>query len=137
MSARLRVPSNITLLVLPPKCPELYPDENLWQFMHDNWLSNRIFKSYEDILGYCCFALNKLIAQPYRIMSIGLRDWVHASRLMRIGIREKLIKIGATIISHGRYVAFQMAEVAIPRHLFADMLRLIAELRPPPDPSPA
>jgi hypothetical protein len=33
------------------------------------------------------------------------------------------------IISHGRYVAFQMAEVAIPRNLFADILRLIAELR--------
>jgi hypothetical protein len=35
-------------------------------------------------------------------------------------------------LSHGRYVAFQMAEVAISRHLFADILRLIAELRPPP-----
>jgi hypothetical protein len=43
-----------------------------------------------------------------------------------------LIKIGAKIVSHGRYVAFQMAEVAIPRNLFADILRLIAELRPPP-----
>ena len=46
--------------------------------------------------------------------------------------KEKLIKIGAKVISHGRYVAFQMAEVAIPRNLFADILRLIAELRPPP-----
>jgi len=36
------------------------------------------------------------------------------------------------VVSHGRYVAFQMAEVAIPRNLFADILRLIAELRPPP-----
>jgi hypothetical protein len=36
------------------------------------------------------------------------------------------------LVSHGRYVAFQMAEVAIPRNLFADILRLIAELRPPP-----
>ena len=52
-------------------------------------------------------------------------------------LREKLIKIGAKIISHGRYVAFQMAEVAIPRQLFADILALIAELRPPPDPSSA
>jgi hypothetical protein len=48
-----------------------------------------------------------------------------------------LIKIGTKIISHGRYAAFQMAEVAIPRQLFADILRLIAELQPPPDPSPA
>ena len=46
-------------------------------------------------------------------------------------LKEKLIKIGAKVVSHGRYVAFQMAEVAIPRNLFADILRLIAELRPP------
>ena len=52
-------------------------------------------------------------------------------------LREKLIKIGARIVMHGRYVAFQMAEVAIPRQIFAGILRLIAELRPPPDPSPA
>ena len=52
-------------------------------------------------------------------------------------LKEKLIKIGAKVVSHGRYVAFQMAEVAIPRHLFADILRLIAELRPPFDPVPA
>jgi len=47
-------------------------------------------------------------------------------------LKEKLIKIGAKVVSHGRYVAFQMAEVAIPRNLFADILRLITELRPPP-----
>jgi len=64
-------------LPLPPKCPELNPVENLWQFLRDNWLSNRVFKSYEDILDHCCFAWNKLIDQPWRIMSIGLRDWAH------------------------------------------------------------
>jgi hypothetical protein len=47
-------------------------------------------------------------------------------------LKEKLIKIGAKVVSHGRYVAFQMAEVAIPRNLFADILRLIGELRPLP-----
>ena len=47
-------------------------------------------------------------------------------------LREKLIKIGAKVVSHGRYVALQMAEVAIPRALFADILRLIADLRSPP-----
>jgi hypothetical protein len=58
-----------------------------------------------------------------------IRDWSLTS------LKEKPIKIGAKINSHGRYVAFQMAEVAIPRQLFADILRLIAELRPPPEPS--
>jgi Transposase DDE domain group 1 len=51
-------------------------------------------------------------------------------------LKEKLIKIGAKVVTHGRYVAFQMAEVAIPRNLFADILRFIAELRPPPDAAP-
>ncbi|MCP4382280.1 MAG: IS1380 family transposase [Hyphomicrobiales bacterium] len=51
-------------------------------------------------------------------------------------LRGKLVKIGARIVAHGRYVTFQMAEVAVPRGLFAEILRLIAELRPPPDPAP-
>jgi hypothetical protein len=50
---------------------------------------------------------------------------------------EQWIKnVGAKIVSHGRYVA-QMAEVAIPRKLFEEILRMIAELRPPPDPAQA
>jgi len=51
--------------------------------------------------------------------------------------KEKLIKIGARVVSHGRCIAFQMAKVAVPRMLFAEILRLIAELRLPPDPAPA
>src|SRR4051812_24020094 len=50
-------------------------------------------------------------------------------------LKEKLIKIGAKIVSHGRYVAFQMAEVAVPRQMFADILWLIARLRAPPAPT--
>jgi len=76
-SNALEVPDNITLLPLPPKSPELNPVENVWQYMRDNWLSNRVFKSYNDILDHCCFAWNQLIDQPWRIMSIGLRDWAY------------------------------------------------------------
>ncbi len=50
-------------------------------------------------------------------------------------LREKLIKIGAKIVRHGRYVTFQLAEVAIPRRLFAAILRLIDGLRPQPAPT--
>jgi hypothetical protein len=50
---------------------------------------------------------------------------------------DKLIEIGAKVVSHGRYVVFQMAEVAIPRQMFQEILRLIAELRPQPPPAPA
>jgi hypothetical protein len=40
-SAKLVVPANITIVPLPPKCPELNPQENVWQYLRDNWLSNR------------------------------------------------------------------------------------------------
>ena len=50
-------------------------------------------------------------------------------------LREKLIKIGAKVVSHGRYVTFQLAEVAVPRQMFQDILSLIARLRAPPTPA--
>ena len=50
-------------------------------------------------------------------------------------LREKLAKIGTKVVSHGRYVVFQMAEVAAPRQMFADILTLIARLRAPPAPA--
>ena len=77
MSSSLDVPDNITLIPLPPRAPELNPVENVWQFMRDNWLSNRVFGSYDDILVHCCQAWNKLVDQPWLIMSIGMRNWAH------------------------------------------------------------
>ena len=56
LTPKLAIPDNITVLALPPRSPELNPVENVWQFMRDNWLSNRIFKSYEDIVALCCQA---------------------------------------------------------------------------------
>ncbi len=50
-------------------------------------------------------------------------------------MQEKLIKIGAKVVRHGRYVTFQMAEVAIPRDLFAEILCRIDRLRPAPLPT--
>ena len=79
LSKGLVVPENITLMPLPGKAPELNPVENVWGFMRENWLSNRVFTSYADILDHCCAAWNKLTDQPWRIMSIGLRDWAHQS----------------------------------------------------------
>jgi hypothetical protein len=49
-------------------------------------------------------------------------------------LREKVVKIGAKVVSHGRYVTFQLAEVAVPRELFQKILRLIDGLRPAPLP---
>ena len=71
----LKVPSNISLLLLPPRAPELNGQQNVWQFMRQNWLSNRVFKSFDDIVDHCCYAWNTLIDQPWKIMSIARRDW--------------------------------------------------------------
>ncbi len=49
-------------------------------------------------------------------------------------LRNKLVKIGAKVVRHGRYITFQLAEVAVPRALFAEILRLIDGLRPAPLP---
>jgi hypothetical protein len=51
-SAKLKVPANISLLPLPPKSPELNPTENVWQYLRDNWLSNRVFASARHIVGH-------------------------------------------------------------------------------------
>jgi hypothetical protein len=56
-------PANSILIPLPAKCPKLNPQENIRQFMRDDWLSNRTFKSIDDSVYHCCDALNKLVDQ--------------------------------------------------------------------------
>jgi hypothetical protein len=74
---QLVVPKNLTLVFLPSRAPELNPVENIWQYMRANWLSNRVFETYDAIIDAACDAWNRLIAQPDTITSIGLRDWAH------------------------------------------------------------
>jgi transposase len=76
-TAKLKLPKNLTIILLPSRSPELNPVENIWQYMRANWLSNRIFENYEAILDAGCDAWNKLIQQPETITSIGLRKWAH------------------------------------------------------------
>jgi hypothetical protein len=94
-------------------------------------------------LSCCSFAANavrlQLHALAYNLANFmrtlalpeAIKQWSLTS------LREKLVKIGAKVVRHGRYVIFQMAEVAVPRELFQEILRLIAELRPQPPPAPA
>ena len=63
-SAKLDVPDNITIVLFPSRSPELNPVENVWQFLRDNWLSNRVFTSHDDIVDHCCEAWNKLVDPP-------------------------------------------------------------------------
>jgi hypothetical protein len=62
--------------------------ENVWQFVRDNWLSNRVFGSYEEIVDHCCEAWNKLVEQPWIIMSIVRRQGILDRR--RRELREAL-----------------------------------------------
>jgi transposase len=72
---RLNVPDNISLLHLPPYSPELNPAENIWQYLRQNQLSNRVFESYDVIVDACCNAWNDLAATPQLIKSIATRSW--------------------------------------------------------------
>jgi transposase len=71
----LAVPKNITMILLPSRAPELNPVENVWQHLRANWLSNRVFETYDNIVDAACDAWRKLIAQPATITSIGSRKW--------------------------------------------------------------
>jgi len=71
----LAVPDNISLLTLPPYSPELNPIENVWEYLRQNFLSNRIFDDYEDIVDACCKAWNAFAALPDVVMSVTRRAW--------------------------------------------------------------
>jgi transposase len=73
--AGLDIPHNISLLTLPPYSPELNCVENIWQFLRQNHLANRVFENYDAIVDACCDAWRKLIADPNRIASITKRSW--------------------------------------------------------------
>jgi hypothetical protein len=64
-------------MLLPSRAPELNPVENIWQYLRANWLSNRVFETFEEIIDAACDAWNKLLAQPETIKSIGMRQWAH------------------------------------------------------------
>ena len=76
-TGKLKVPKNLTIILLPSRAPELNPVENIWQYLRANWLSNRVFEDYNAIVDAGCEAWNKLVAQPETIASIGMRKWAH------------------------------------------------------------
>ena len=79
-TGKLKVPKNITIILLPSKSPELNPVENIWQYLRANWPSNRVFETYEAIVDAACKAWNNLIDQPQTITSIGMRNWAQTGQ---------------------------------------------------------
>jgi transposase len=76
----LKIPENLTIIFLPPYSPELNPVENIWQFLRQNYLSNRVFKNWDAISDACCDAWKKLINEAGRIKSIATRNWAFAGQ---------------------------------------------------------
>lgn len=76
INKELKIPDNITLVKLPPYAPELNPIENIWQYLKDNYLNNRVFKDYKDIVDKTACAWKKLLAENGKISSIATRDWL-------------------------------------------------------------
>lgn len=92
-------------------------------------------------LSCCSFAANAVRLQLHAL-AYNLANFMRTPALPEAvahwsltSLREKLVKIGAKIVRHARYVTFQMAEVAVPRKLFQEILRLIDGLRPRPAPA--
>ena len=78
-TGKLRLPENLSLLPLPPKSPELNPAENVWQFLRQTRLSNRIFDDYHAIVEACCAAWNRFADDPHTVASITTRAWAKVS----------------------------------------------------------
>jgi transposase len=79
-TGKLRMPANITPILLPSRAPELNPVENIWQFLRANWLSNRVFETYDAIIDAACDAWRRLVDQPETITSIGMRKWANVGQ---------------------------------------------------------
>ena len=98
-------------------------------------------KRAQATLSCRAFAANAVRFQLHAL-AFNLGTFMHTLAMPRTtepwsltSLRDKLIKIGTKVVSHGRYVTFQLAEVAVSRQMFADILSLIARLRAPPAPA--
>lgn len=74
-TAKLEVPANLSLLFLPPASPELNVAENVWQYLRQTYLGNRVFDGFDAIVDSLCQAWCALLDEPGRIASITHREW--------------------------------------------------------------
>jgi hypothetical protein len=76
---QLVIPNNMSILYLPARSPELNPQENVWQYIKDQWLANRTFDNTQDILNACCQAWNLFATSKDLIASLTTRKWAQLS----------------------------------------------------------
>lgn len=73
---KLIIPTNITLIPLPPYAPELNAMEQIWQWVKNHFLSNQNYTDYKNIVDKACFAWNQLSVNSELIKSIMHRNWI-------------------------------------------------------------
>lgn len=79
ISDDLRIPENIALIKIPPRSPELNPAEKPWQYLKDNFLSNLVLNSYEEILDACHHAWNAMTKDQGRVTSLTNFPYLHCN----------------------------------------------------------
>ena len=80
VSADLALPTNLTLIYLPPYSPELNPVEPVWLYLRERWLSHRVLAGgYKAVLDAACAAWNALTAEPGRLRSLTSFPWLPTS----------------------------------------------------------
>lgn len=77
ISKKLNIPSNITIVPLPPYAPELNAMEQVWQWMKANHLSNTCYDDYNQIVDRTCDAWNAFANDPEQLKSLCARQWLH------------------------------------------------------------
>jgi transposase len=70
----LRVPANVTLLYLPPYSPELNGAERVWGYLRSHYLSNRVYRDYDELFDALAAAWNRL--EPERLKSLTHTEWI-------------------------------------------------------------
>ena len=122
------------------------PAENVVAFYNKRGTCEQWIKEGKGAIKWTRLSCHSFAANPVRLqlhaLAYNLGNFMRTLAMPKTAepwsmtsLREKLIKIGAKIVNHGRYATFQMAEVAVPRQMFQEILSLIARLRPPPAPA--
>lgn len=107
------------------------PAERVVAFHNQRGTTEQWIKEGKNAVKWTCLFCRKFRNNEIRLQPHALALPKDVEYWSLTTIREKLVKIGAKVVSHCRYVTFQMAEVAVPRALFDGTLRLVERLRRP------
>ena len=77
----IKVPDGVTLIIQPPYAPEVQPAESAWRVIKERDLSNKVFKTIEDVVNAVCCAWNRFIDDPRQVRSATHYPWLKSINL--------------------------------------------------------